>query len=110
MVPTYPQSAIPTACTEGHTIGADTQAADAVFVASQDTDALSLERIPNIARPIIVSTKQDTPRDREGNRSDTTKNIIMCERIQFPISPDIKEPARGIIGAGGKSVTIREKS
>jgi len=63
----YPQSTIPTARTEGHTIGADTQAADAVFVASQDTDALSLERIPNIARPIIVSTKQDAPRDREGN-------------------------------------------
>jgi len=79
-------------------------------VASQDTDALPFERIPNIARPIIVSTKQDTSGDGEGDRCDTTKDIIVCECIQFPISPNIKEPARGIIGAGGECVTIREES
>jgi len=78
-------------------------------VTSQDTDALSFERIPNVARPIIVSTKQDTSRDGEGNRSDTAKNVIVRERVQLPVSPDIKEPARGIVGAGGKGVAIREE-
>ena len=34
----------------------------------------------------------------------------MRERVQFPVSPDIKEPARGIIRAGGKGVTVWEKS
>jgi hypothetical protein len=65
--PTYSQSTIPAACAESHTIRADTQAANTVFVASQDTDALSFERVPNIARPIVVSTKQDASRDGEGN-------------------------------------------
>jgi len=63
----YSQSTIPTACTESHTVRADTQAADTVFVTSQDTDTLSLESIPNVARPIIVSAKQNTPGDGEGD-------------------------------------------
>ena len=108
--PTYPQSAIPTACAEGHTIRANAQAADTVFVASQDTDTLSLERIPNIARPIIISTKQDAPGDGEGNRGDTTKDIIVRECVQLSIGPDIEEPARGIVGAGGEGVAIWEES
>ena len=66
-ISTYSQSTIPTACAESHTIRADTQAADTVFVTSQDTDALSLKRIPNVARPIIVSAKQNTPRNGEGD-------------------------------------------
>jgi len=77
----YSQSTIPTACAEGHTIRANTQATDTVFMASQDTNALSFERIPNVARPIIVPTEQDTPRDGEGNRSDTAENVVVCERV-----------------------------
>ena len=48
---------------------------------SQDANTLSFERIPNIARPVIVSTKQDTTRDGEGNRGDTAKDVIMSERV-----------------------------
>jgi hypothetical protein len=79
-------------------------------VAGKNTYALSFKRIPNVARPVIISTKQDTPRDREGNRSNTTEDIVVRERIQLSIGPDIKEPTRGIIGTGGKSVAIRDKS
>lgn len=79
-------------------------------MASQDTDTLSLERIPNIARPIVISTKQDAPRDGEGNRGDTTKDIIVRECVQLSIGPDIEEPARGIVGAGGEGVAIWEES
>lgn len=78
-------------------------------MASQDTHTLSFESIPNIARPVIVSAKQDASGDGEGNRSDTTKNIIVRERIQLPVSPDIKEPARGIVGASGESIAVREE-
>ena len=66
-ISTYSQSTIPTACAESHTIRADAQTADSVFVTSQDADALSLERIPNVARPIIIPTKQNTPGDGEGD-------------------------------------------
>lgn len=79
-------------------------------MASQDANAFPFERIPNIACPIVVPAKQDTPRDGEGNRGDTAKNIIMRERVQFPIGPDIKEPTRGIVGAGGEGVAVREES
>ena len=109
-LPTYSQSAIPTACAEGHTIRANSQATNTVLVTGQDTDTLSFERIPNVARPVVVSTKQDTSRDGERNRSDTTKNVIVGERVQLPVSPDVKEPARGIVGAGGESVAIGEES
>jgi len=105
----HSQSAIPTACAEGHTIRANAQAADTVLMASQDTDTLSFERIPNVARPVVVSTKQNTPGDGEGNRSDTTENVIMCKRVQLPVSPDVEEPARGIVRAGGEGITVREE-
>lgn len=110
MFPTHSQSTVPAARAEGHTVRADTQAADAVFVAGQDTYTLSFQRIPNVARPVVVSTKQDTPGNREGNRSDTAEDVIVRERIQLPIGPDIKEPARGIIGTCSESVAVREKS
>ena len=79
-------------------------------MAGQNTHTFSFESIPNVARPVIVSTKQDAAGDGEGNRSNTTKNVVVRERVQLPISPDIKEPTRGIIGTGGKGVTIREES
>lgn len=51
------QCAIPTACAEGHTISTDSKTTDTVFMPSQNSNTLTLERIPNIASPIIISAK-----------------------------------------------------
>lgn len=79
--PTYSQGTIPTSRAKGHTIRADTQAADTVFVASEHPYTFSLERIPNIARPVVVSTEQNASGNGEGDRGDTTKNVVVCESI-----------------------------
>lgn len=79
--PTYSQGTIPTSRAKGHTIRANAQAADTVFVASQDPYAFTLQGIPNVARPVVVSTEQNASGDGEGNRGDTTKNIVVCESI-----------------------------
>jgi hypothetical protein len=63
----YPERAVPATRAKSHSIGANTQAANSVFVTGQYTDSFSLQGIPNVARPIIVPTKQNASRDRKCN-------------------------------------------
>lgn len=80
-VTTDPERAVPASCAQSHPICANPQTADSVFVACQYTNTLSLECIPDIARPVIITTKEDTAGDRERNGRDTTQNIVVCESV-----------------------------
>lgn len=61
------ESAIPGTRAERHAVCADAQATHSVFVSGQNADALSLQRVPNIASPVIVATEKDTARDGESD-------------------------------------------
>jgi len=72
---------IPATRAEGHTIDADTQAAEAIVVARKNPDTFTFESIPNIASPVIVTSEKDAARDGEGNGCDTAKNVVACEAV-----------------------------
>ena len=63
----------------------------------QNANPLALERIPDVARPIIVTTEEDTTRDGESDGGDSTENVVMGERVELAISPDIKQAAGCVI-------------
>lgn len=109
MLGAYPERAVPTACAECHAVSANTQTADSVFMARQHTHTLSPQRVPNVASPIVVTTEQNTARDRESNRSNAAQNIVMCKRVQFTISSDIKQAAGSVVGPCRKRITVGEK-
>lgn len=52
------KSAVPTSGTQSHSIGANTKAAHTVLVTREDTDTLTFERVPHIARPVVIAAKQ----------------------------------------------------
>ena len=57
---TYPESAVPATSAKSHTVHADTEAADTVFVASEDANTLSLQSVPHITSPIIITTEENS--------------------------------------------------
>ena len=73
----YPKGAVPATGTQCHAIRTDPQAADAVLVTGQDSNTFTLERIPDIASPVIVSTKENTPGDGEGDGCDATQDVVV---------------------------------
>ena len=106
----YPEGAVPTAGTEGHAIRTDSQAADAILVTGQNSNTFTLERIPNIAGPVVVSSEENTSGDGEGDGCDTAKNVVVRERVELTVSTDIEKTARRVIGAGGESVAVGEET
>ena len=53
----YLQRAIPRARAQRHAVCADAEARDTVLVAGENTDTFALERVPDIARPVIIATE-----------------------------------------------------
>lgn len=76
---------------------------------SENTDTFAFQGVPDIACPIIVATEQYSSRDREGDRSDTTENIVVSEDVQLTIGTKVEEAARGIIGYSSESVAVGEE-
>ena len=107
---TYPQGAVPTSCAKRHPVCTDTQTADTVLVASEYADALALQGVPDIASPVVVAAEQNTSRNRESDGRDSTEDVVVCERVQFAVGPDIEQPAGSVIGSSGESIAIREKA
>jgi len=78
-------------------------------MSGQSEDSLSLEGIPDIAVEVIVSGKEVSPRDREGDRGDSTEDGIVGVLHQISIGTNVKQSARGIVGSGSKSHSIGEE-
>jgi hypothetical protein len=78
-------------------------------VPGEDADALALERVPDVARPVVVATKQDATRDGERDGGDTAQDVVVRVRVQLAVRADIEQPARCIVGASRKRVAVREK-
>lgn len=76
----------------------------------EHADALALQRVPDIAGPIVVATEQHTTGDGEGDRCDTTKNVVVCEGVQFSVGSDIEKSARSIIGTRSEGIAVGEEA
>lgn len=64
---------------------------------SQNAHSLSLERIPNVARPVVVPSKEDSAGYGKGDRCDAAENVVVRKRVQLAVGADIKEAARGVV-------------
>jgi len=103
------QRAVPATRAKRHTISADTETTDPVFMSGEHADALSFQGVPHVAGPVVVATKQNAAGDGEGDGGDTTQDVVVREGVQFTIRPDVEKSARGIIGSSRKGIAIREE-
>jgi len=78
-------------------------------MSSKYTHALSFECVPNVASPVVVASKEEPSRNREGNGGNAAKDMVMGERVEFSVSTDIKQSAGSIVGPSGEGVPIREE-
>lgn len=107
---THPQSAVPRARAERHAVRRHAEAADTVFVTGQDTHALALERVPDVARPVVVTAEQDATRDGKGDGRDAAQDVVMRVDVQLAVSADVEQAAGGIVRARCKGIAIREEA
>jgi hypothetical protein len=105
----YLEGSIPTSGTHGHTIASNTQATNTVLVTHENTTTFSSEDIPDVTVVVVVSSKQETSWDREGDGGDSAQYTIVCVDVQFPIRAQVKESARCIIRTSGKCITTWEE-
>lgn len=78
-------------------------------MAHQHTHTLSAEHIPDVTVVVVMAREEKATRDREGDRGDTTENVVVSVNVHFPVGTKIKEAARRIIRASRKSITAREE-
>ena len=89
----YPQRAVPATRAQRHAVGANSQATDPILMAGQHSHPLAFQGIPNVAGPVVVSTKEYTTRNRECDGCDAAKDVIMGEGVEFAVRADIEQPA-----------------
>jgi hypothetical protein len=87
---TYPERAIPATSTKSHAVRAHAKATNPVLVTCKNTDSLSFQRVPDIAGPIIIATKQNASRNRERNGRNATENVVVRKRVKFTIGTNIE--------------------
>ena len=78
---TNSECAIPTTSTKSHSIDTHSKATDSVLVASQNTDTLPFQCIPDITGPIVITAEQDSARNRECDGGNSTKDVVMCKGV-----------------------------
>lgn len=73
----HAQRTVPAAGGQRGAIGRDARAADLVLVAVQQTDALLLERVPDVHRVVVVAGEQQPPANREVHRVDAKNDAVL---------------------------------
>jgi len=101
---------IPAPRAKRHTISANAQTTYTVFMTGKHANALALERIPDIAGPVVVAAKQDTARHGECDARDSTQDIVVGEGVELAIGADVEESAGGVVGASSEGVAVREEA
>lgn len=57
----------------------DAEAGDAVVVAVESLAALARQRVPHVARKVVVPGKQIAARRRKAHRRDAAQNVLVRE-------------------------------
>lgn len=69
--------AVPAARRQCRAVRRHLHAANLILVAVQQTDALLLQRVPNVYRVVVVAGKQQPAADREVDRVDAKYNAVL---------------------------------
>ena len=75
-------------------------------MACQHTDPLALESVPYVARPIIITTKEDATRDGERDGSDAAQNVIVRKRIELAVGTNIEQTTSGIVRTSSERPSV----
>lgn len=78
-------------------------------MAREHAGALCLESIPDVAVVVVVAGKEETARDREGDRGDTAEDVVVRVLVELAVGAQVKETARGIVRTSAKGVAVREE-
>ena len=62
-------------------------------MAGEHTNALALESIPDVARPVVVTAEEDAARNGERDGGNTTQDVVMREGVKLAVSADVEEAA-----------------
>ena len=73
------------------------------------TCSVSFECIPDITVEVIIPSKEEAATLGEGNRCDTTDNVVMGVGHELLVCTEVKESACGIIRTSGKGISTREE-
>lgn len=79
-------------------------------MASQHSGSLLSHRIPDVAVEVIVSGEQQATRLGERDTRDSANDVVVRVHGELLIGTDIEQPAGGIVGSGGESVSRWEES
>ena len=101
---------VPTSSAKSHTITRNTEATDTLFVTRKISNGLGLDGIPNTHLAIIITGKQVTTRLREGDRGNTTQNLLIVTASHLTARTNREETASSIIRSGTNKVTVGEES
>ena len=79
-------------------------------MACKNTYTLALERVPDVASPVIIAAEQDTAGDGESDGGDTAQYVVVRVDVELAVGTDVEQAARRIIRASCKGITIGEES
>jgi hypothetical protein len=78
-------------------------------VSGKNAHALSLKGVPDIASPVVVTSEEEPSRNGEGDGGNSAQDVVVGEGVEFPVSTNIEQPAGGVVGTGGKGVSVGEE-
>lgn len=73
------------------------------------TCPLPFEGVPHVAVEVVVTCKQEAPALGEGDGGDPTDDVVVGIHHELLVCAQVEQPARGVVRAGGKRVSVREK-
>lgn len=77
-------------------------------MALQNTDSLSLQRIPYVTVEIVVASKEVSSADGESYGSNAAQNVVVCVLHEFLVRTNIEETARRVVRPSTEAETVRE--
>ena len=73
------------------------------------TCSVSFECIPDITVEVVIPSEEEAATLGEGNRCNTTDNVVMGVGHELLVCAEVKQPACSIVRASGKGIAIGEE-
>jgi len=78
-------------------------------VSGEDSNALSLKRVPDVAVEVVVAGEEDASRDGEADRGDAAEDVVVSVLVQLAVRAKVEQPTGSVVGSGGEGVAVREE-
>jgi len=75
---------------------------------TQQTSALLLQNVPDVAVEVVVAAKQKAAALRERHRRDSTDDVVVRVHADLLVGTDVEEQARGVVRPSRKCETTRK--